>query len=237
MELNKVFKNRSVKIILIVLALLFITAVIRLLLLAHSVGTYRAFWQQKAKQGGQFTYVALGDSAAQGIGASQPLNGYVGLIAKRVEAKTGQTVRIVNLSKSGAVVSDVLNHQLPELANYQPNLVTIEIGANDVAKFDAKKFEQEFNQLADKLPKGTYVSNMPYFSSRPSRRPAAFRASEIIQQVVTKHPDLKFVDLQTITKQRNSIFNYAADLFHPNNRAYKNWADAFWSQIEANLNG
>ena len=53
---------------------------------------------------GDLVYVALGDSAAQGIGASTSDNGYVGLVADRLRERTGNPVLGVNLSRSGATV-------------------------------------------------------------------------------------------------------------------------------------
>lgn len=73
---------------------------------------------------------------------------------------------------------------------------------------------------------------MPYFGSRPKVRLVAKRISDIIEPLVLANPKLNFVDLQTITEERNSIRGYAADYFHPNNRAYINWAEAFWNEIE-----
>lgn len=216
---------------------LILVVVVRLGLLYKDVADFQKYWKERVSQPGEFTYLALGDSAAQGIGASQPQNGYVGLIADQVAAKTDKTVRVVNLSVSGAVVKDVLDTQLPAIQNLKPDLVTIEIGANDVANFDEKRFTSEFQALVMQLPKNTYVSNMPYFATRPARRPTAFRISEIITTTLTQRPDLKLIDLQTITRDRDSWLNYAADLFHPNDRAYKNWAEVFWKEIEKDING
>lgn len=205
---------------------------IALLMLYRNIANYKHYWQKKAQQPGELTYVALGDSAAQGLGASSAQKGYVGLIAERLAQKSGKSVKIINVSKSGAKVSDVLQDQLPMIKRINADLVTIEIGANDVASFNEKQFVQEFTALTKKLPADTYVSNMPYFGSRPKGRPVAKRISELIKPLVLANPKLNFVDLQTITEERNSIRGYAADYFHPNNRAYMNWAEAFWNEIE-----
>lgn len=197
-----------------------------------SVQRYHNYWLEQAKQPGQLTYVALGDSAAQGIGASSPRRGYVGLIAARLEAQTGKTVRVVNLSKTGAKLQDYLNEQAPKLKGLTPDLVTIEIGANDVDKFNAKTYRGQFREVLGTLPPRTYVSNMPLFNSRPTSTPKAKQASVIIQEELQRYPDLYFVDLQKQTSQHQSIFNFAPDLFHPNNPSYKNWAEAFWLKIQ-----
>lgn len=189
---------------------------------------FKTFWENKASESGEITYLALGDSAAQGIGASSPMRGYVGLVAKRVEDKTDKKVKIVNLSVTGAKMSDYLKVQAPEVKKYKPDVVTIEIGANDVANYNKTEFRNNFKKVLATLPKGTYVSNLPLFNSRPGSTENAKEGSRIIEQELKSRPDLIFIDLQKQTEENQSIFGFAPDLFHPNNLSYKNWADAFW---------
>jgi acyl-CoA thioesterase-1 len=209
-----------------------VVEVFGLLFLYFSVSRYKSFWIDKANEPGEITYLALGDSAAQGIGASSPMRGYVGLVSNRIEKQTGKKVQIVNLSVTGAKMSDYLKTQAPEIKKYKADVVTIEIGANDVAKYDEGNYRSEFKKVMDTLPKGAYVSNMPLFNSRPSSTQHARDASKIIKEELKSRPDLIFVDLQKQTQENQSIFGFAPDLFHPNNLSYKNWADAFWVQIE-----
>lgn len=204
-----------------------------LLFLYFSVSRYKSFWFDKANEPGEITYLALGDSAAQGIGASSPMRGYVGSIANRIENQSGKKVRIVNLSVTGAKMSDYLKTQAPEIKKYNADVVTIEIGANDVAKFDEDAYRSDFKKVVATLPKGTYVSNMPLFNSRPGSTKSAQEASKIIEEELMGRPDLIFVDLQKQTQENQSIFGFAPDLFHPNNISYKNWADAFWVKMKA----
>lgn len=203
-----------------------------LLFLYFSVSRYKSFWVDKSKEKGEITYLALGDSAAQGIGASSPMRGYVGLVAKRVEDKTGKRVRIVNLSVTGAKMDDYLKAQVPEIKKYKADIITIEIGANDVADYDAKSFRANFKKVMATLPEGTFVSNMPLFNSRPGSTENAKDASKIVEEELKSRQDLIFVDLQKQTEDNQSIFGFAPDLFHPNNLSYKNWADAFWTKIK-----
>ena len=219
-------------VVLLIVGFLVVAEGVALLRMYRSLNGYHAYWAERAKADGELLYVALGDSAAQGIGASHPEEGYVGVLADRLATKSGKSVKVVNVSKSGAKIRDVLRDQLPAISSLKPDVVTIEIGANDIASFDAQQFENEFRELVQRLPEGTYVSNMPYFGSRPARRPIALQATEIIEKIMVNQTRVKLVDLQTITKERDSLRNYAADYFHPNNRAYVNWADAFWKEID-----
>lgn len=225
----------SKKILLAIICFILVLVIyelVALLRLRASVTGNAQFWQQTAKAKGDITYVALGDSAAQGVGASKPEKGYVGLLAQRIAAKTGKTVRVVNLSVSGAKIQDVTSKQLPQLKHYQADIITLDIGGNDVAgDYNSSSFQSSFSQLAQQLPAGTYVANIPYFNGRIRHNTQAIDASKHIAKL-TQTNQLTLVDLQTLTKQRDSLKVYAADYFHPSNTGYENWADAFWSEIE-----
>ncbi len=223
--------------VLIIIAVIVIGELIALAWLASTLSTYKDYWAQKASESGEITYLALGDSAAQGIGATSPMRGYVGLVAKRLEQQTSKTVKIVNISKTGAKMSDYLAEQAPRITDIKADVVTIEIGANDVLGFDAVAYRANFKKVLATLPDGAYVANMPVFNSRPGSKAKAKQASDIISEELKAYPKLNFVDLQKQTSDNQSIFGFAPDLFHPNNLSYKHWADAFWEPISrAELN-
>lgn len=137
-------QGKILRVVLITFGLIAAAELIALVLLYVSVASNKKFWIQKAKDPGELTYVALGDSAAQGIGASSPMRGYVGLVANKLENKTGKSVRIVNVSVTGATIGDALRDQLPKIQSIKADIVTIEIGANDIKTFQPEKFEKEF---------------------------------------------------------------------------------------------
>ncbi len=226
------------KILLIGLGLVILLIALEVIGLLHekaSLEGFAKFWTGHNKSAtGTFTYVALGDSTAQGIGSDKATGSYVGLLADRIAKQTGQKVRLINLSVSGAKINDVLTKQLSELKNYKPDLVTIEIGANDLANYNPQQFESQFNQLVTLLPKGTFISDMPYFGGRIRKNGEALAANVFINKAV-QGKDLHLVKLQDLTRQRQSIRNYAVDLFHPSSRGYINWADAFWLEIQPDL--
>jgi acyl-CoA thioesterase I len=210
--------------------------VTRLIRLHSQVATYQDYWHNNANQTGQIIYVAMGDSAAQGIGASQPTNGYVGRLAERIAAAQGKTVRVVNISETGAKLKDIINSQLPEMVKYQPAIVTLDIGGNDIKQFDAKKYEVEMSEIMSRLPKGTYISDVPYFTTRFWNNSKVNEANQIFYRLSKSH-DLQLVPLHIYTKEQISRWHdFAADWFHPNDRGYHVWADAFWSNIGNNNN-
>lgn len=211
--------------------MLVLAEIISLLQLRASLTSNATYWHHQAQQSGELTYVALGDSAAQGIGASRPNKGYVGLLAQRLATQTGKSIRVVNLSVSGAKIQDVIDKQVPQLSKYQADFVTIEVGANDVVAFDASAFKARYEALIPLLPANTIVSNMPNFGGRVHRVNAVLAANQIIADAAASR-NLHVADLYHYTKSRESPFNYAADFFHPSNRGYRNWADAFSEKLK-----
>ena len=205
-----------------------------LIRLKHSLVSYAAYWNERKSKPGQLTYLVLGDSAAQSIGASSPERGYVGVLADRIHQATGKTVRVVNLSVSGATVGDVMRTQIPQLKNYKPDYVTLDVGANDVNHNDLPIFSGQYQALLDALPKGTIVGNVPYFGGRIRKNDDALKANVIIAHE-TANRGIAVADLQKFTHDRQNLLNYASDLFHPSNRGYQNWADAYWIVLQPRL--
>jgi len=221
----------------VVIGVLIAFELLALLWLATSVGSYKKYWQQQnTTSDGELLYVALGDSTAQGIGASRARKSYVGLVADALARDSGASVKIINLSVSGAKVQDVTRdqlHQLQDLPLDDKTLITLAIGANDMRTFDEITFRKDTDELLSQLPPQTGVADVPYFGGGRFRRLESnvTKANTIIHQLVRKH-DLRLVPLHEITKDRDSLLVYSADLFHPSNIGYKNWADAFVQALD-----
>lgn len=228
------------KIIYIILVVIVGLYTVSLLYLAVSVGIFTKYWKDQnnrlaAKDA--LVYVALGDSAAQAVGAYAADQGYVGQFAKRLQVKENRPVKIINLSKSGAKIQDVINDQIPELNKINADVITLDIGGNDIAVFDANKFKTEYTNLVSMLPAGTLVADVPYFGGRTQLpffgsglpEQSVLIANTIITEA-TKEKSVVVVPLHDISKDRNGrrIWNYAPDYFHPSSLGYRAWTDVFW---------
>ncbi|WP_431278284.1 SGNH/GDSL hydrolase family protein [Leifsonia poae] len=144
----------------------------------ETLPVHSKWWRDTAKAEGELLYVALGDSAAQGIGASAPKNSYVGVIADHIRTVTGRTVRVVNLSVSGATVALAVADQLPRFATFQPDIVTCAIGANDIAAFEPELFEAGIRKVFAALPDDAIVGDLPcfYLPWNEKKSPSATRS-------------------------------------------------------------
>lgn len=206
--------------------------VFRLVRVGRSVRRYAEYWATPKGDGGGLVYVALGDSAAQGVGASRPTLGYVGVLAERMRERTGRPVQVVNLSCSGATLADLVQHQLPRLRELHPDVVTVAIGGNDVLAYDPATFSSQVCALTAGLPAGTVVADVPYFMHGHWERQAT-EAGRVLTECA-QASGLSLVHLHDAEQARGSIAmltDFAADWFHPNNRGYRVWADVFWDQL------
>jgi acyl-CoA thioesterase-1 len=193
-----------------------------------------AFWRARQKKEGELLYVVVGDSTAQGIGASKPNRGYVQIVADRLAAETGRTVRTINLSVAGARLRDALAIQVPKLAGLKPDLLTVAIGANDVASFTKKRFTAEVDELFAQLPNTAIVADLPCFHI-PQRERIVAVANRILRATAERH-GLGVVPLHAVTKRQGivrAVYQAAGDLFHPNDRGYVVWASAFLPAVAA----
>lgn len=196
--------------------------------LNETIPVNSAWWRARAKESGELLYVALGDSAAQGLGASTPASGYVGILARRVEQVSGRSVRVVNLGVSGATVAQVIDYQLPRLAKLRPDVVTVAIGANDIARWDAPAFARDLATVLDALPSHAIVADLPFFYLPWHERKVA-EADRIVRRVAAER-ELAVAPLHRATRALGpfgTLLWFAGDHFHPNDRGYQVWASAF----------
>jgi acyl-CoA thioesterase I len=235
-------KRRILKRMLIGLVIVVVLGVgielLALIRLGRSVPAYKNYWKVRTQaelSESPITYVAMGDSAAQGIGASAPYKGYVGLIGDSLHVVYRRPVRQWNISVSGAKVQDVIDVQLPQIEKMQlPSdvVITLDVGSNDMRTYQHDRFASQIDYLFSRLPKRTIVSDIPYFGGGIARssEPNVLDANKSLEQAARKY-GLKVAPLHRITQQNDSLLGYAADFFHPNNKGYKNWYSAFWSTL------
>jgi lysophospholipase L1-like esterase len=202
-----------------------------------SIQPFAEAWQkvnaQTIKDRGR-TWVVLGDSMSQGIGASAYDKGWVGQAAASLEAK-GKAYRILNVSSSGARIADVINVQLPavEALHLTPSLVTVLIGSNDLfAPKYRKHLLTNLEELLNRLPAGTVVGNIFDRPQTPSlMKPllVSTAADRLLNDIARKRK-LIVVPLSKAF-QPPWHDKVSSDYFHPNDAGYRGIARAFVEAI------
>lgn len=187
----------------------------------------RAAWRRRAARDGELVYVAIGDSAAQGIGA-RLRSGYVSRLAERLARTSGRTVRVVNLSRYGARIDDAIAEQLPRLAELRPDLVTVAVGANDMRVFDPARFSDSLDALLAGLPAHAIVADLPCFHFGPREGDAVVASRMIAERA--RAAGFAVAPLHRVTELRRgwgSFPEFAWDQFHPSAIGYRVWESAF----------
>lgn len=186
---------------------------------------HAAYWKTAADRalvGGAPVLVALGDSLAQGIGASSPQLGYVGLLAAKLADEHQAPVAILNLSRSGARIGDVLGDQLAALraSGVMPVAVVCTVGSNDLlrdARFGAAR--SRMTELIGSLPEGAVLATLPDAGSLLAKQ-----LNRHLRKDAARH-GRAVADLGALLTSWKGLG--ASDRFHPNDAGYQCWAQAF----------
>lgn len=138
----------------------------------------------------------------------------------------------MNLSRSAARLADLIRDQLPRLADFSPDVVTVDIGGNDVVVYDGERFSALVCELTAGLPAGAFVADAPYFMHGHWERRAA-ETGQLLAACAEEN-GLCVVRLHDAEQARGSaamLTDFAADRFHPDDRGHHVWADAFWDRM------
>ncbi len=200
---------------------------------SNQIEPYTSWWNEQnqiAVRSDGPLWVAIGDSTALGIGASEPANSYVGIAA----AELG--LRVVNLAMSGARVRDGLDRQLPILDDLMDKgievaCVTMCLGSNDVFWRSSSKTDTDLRadltEAIDRLPAGSAVTPAAGASERAKLanraiRSAAARRGFPVMEVWGRGDEPPSERL-------------ASDRFHPNDLGYARMAEAVVETLVATL--
>jgi len=166
-------------------------------------------------------WVVLGDSLSQGVGASSIEYSWV-LQTWRALAGHGVHYRIVNLSFSGARVSDVLDRQIPALAGLPaaPELVTVLMAATIIKRDLRARLPGHYRAMLAALPQGALVATVPRTRGVQAQVNRIVREAEDAGAVVA-------VPLHYAADGR------APDHFHPGDTGYAAIAADFTTAILA----
>jgi len=201
--------------------------------------TYAEYWTQQNSltlAGDGPLWVVLGDSTAQGLGASSPLHGYVGQVLNALRRK-GMPWRVLNLSRSGAQTQHVLDDQLPLLAGLTPALVTCGIGNNDILATPPKRFRDRLRQVIDRLPSSAVVMDLTVPDRLWRIGGAVSPYVSGINQLISTTATSRGLPVAEVSRYARPPWRglLAPDAFHPNNLGYRRHADALLAALPAGL--
>ena len=234
------------KYLIIVLAAVIIYAAFSYLKIAyyarHSPNPSIVQSDQNFGTGGALRYIAAGDSTAVGEGASSVEHTYTYKVAEKLSENSAVAYR--NVGVRGAKTQDVLDKQLAQIINFNPDIVTISIGANDTTHLvSSEQIYQNYQEIIKRLTTETkakiYITDVPSFAGAQLLPYVAIavlenKSAKLNPKLLALENDrVKIIDIHNFgwDKFPDRSVTYSLDYFHPSDVGYENWTDAFLSKI------
>ena len=192
-------------------------------------------------------YVALGDSTAFGLGASNPTENYVMRLLARLRVEY-PLATVVNRGECMATAADVLAHQIPDAILDRPDLVTLSVGPNDLRQGRSpQEFARRVEVILERLERETeaavIVNRLPDMALCPRfREPerslvaAMTRHYNHALQHVSDSFGIELVDIGLADYPealRTRLFS--EDGYHPSDDGYAAWATALWAALREKI--
>jgi len=194
-------------------------------------------------------YAALGDSLTAGVGADSVEGTFPYQLAKKITGSEKIKIELLNLGVPGARSAQVISGQLTELEKFQPDLITLFIGTNDMHNWvSLAEFKENFQTILSRLSPlkcRVMVINLPYLGADNLAWPPLKlffnekikKYNQIIVQEVEKaklNSTAKFglLDLHRGSAElfaSSSEPVYSVDRYHPSAVGYKLWSEFIYA--------
>lgn len=191
-------------------------------------------------------YIAAGDSTAVGEGASSLENTYTVKIAETLSRNN--TIVYHNVGVIGAKTEDVIHKQFSQIVEFNPDIVTISIGANDNTHLiSSDRIYENYQEIIKRLLSETkakiYITNIPNFTGAEllpriaiatlEHRSKSLNPKLLALENAPGNERVKIINIHDFgwDKFPDRSVTYSLDYFHPSDIGYQNWADAFLSKM------
>lgn len=193
-------------------------------------------------------YVALGDSAVAGAGASRPEWSYVSLLHRWLRSVYPQA-ELRNLGVGGATAADVARDQVGPAVQAGPHLVTLSVGPNDITGGrSVQDYEGDLDRIVGTLARDTRavivatllpdLAMAPRFGGQEKERVGQQTVvfNDAVRRIGARY-GLPLVDLYTTSQQEvpSRPELVSSDAYHPSDQGYLRWAELTWNVIEPKI--
>ena len=187
-------------------------------------------------------FVVLGDSTSVGVGTTTE-NSFPWLLGEWLGSHFHVTLEVLGMP--GATTQDVADLQIPRVLSRPPDLVLIEIGANDVTHLTPlRTVRSAFGRSLDRLLKAdidVVVAGPPHMGTsrafaQPLRALSGLRGRAVRRTIEAEvaRRRVPYVDLSEGTHEKFSRFPskyYSPDWFHPGRGGYRLWAEVMYPTV------
>lgn len=190
----------------------------------------------------ELRFVVMGDSTSVGVG-TDPENSFPWLLAEKLGASF--RVKLFVVGRSSARAADVAQVQLPQAISLEPDLLMMEIGANDATHLTSiNKVTESIERVVEvtsKLEIVLVVAGPPNMGTtrafaEPLRSLSGWsgqRVQRAIEAVVLPKA-IPYIDLAAGTGDlfdRDPEKYYSKDMFHPGPDGYALWAEVMYTVV------
>jgi lysophospholipase L1-like esterase len=190
-------------------------------------------------------YVALGDSYTIGTSVAEDERWPNQLVAVEPRLEL-----VANLGVNGYATRDVIELELPQLADLEPEFVTLLIGVNDVVqRVPAPLYRRNLGQILDGLlarvgPGRILAITTPDYTVTPSgteygdpvRQAAAVRANNAVLEELAGGRLVRVVDIHDLSlKAAEDRSLVASDGLHPSPQQYVLWLSRIFPAVHQML--
>jgi len=198
--------------------------------------------------------VTLGDAYTAGTGTLAPRHdSWPAQLATAMEHGDVRLRLVDNLADSGQTSEDVLRSQLPQLDALVPDVVTLQVGVNDIIARDISLADYQANLaaivaelLADLPPCRIFLITMPDhtltmrggdWGSRESGHAEVVAANGILAQVAAEH-GVEVVDIGPVNARADDDASLViGDGPYPTAKQYAGWVEVIGPAIAATAPG
>ena len=158
----------------------------------------------------------------------------------RVWTERGRSVVLSNPAVNGYTTDDLIREELPLVASFEPTLVTLLIGANDIVGGSTEdRYRRQLRRIHDRLDEDASDARVialpqPDWSLSPAGSgfgdvAALARTIERFNEIARDEADRAgalWVDLFRLMREQGRKKMFASDGLHPSAEAYAEWARA-----------
>jgi lysophospholipase L1-like esterase len=181
-------------------------------------------------------YLALGDSFTIGTGTT-PNRSFPAKLA-RAWRDAGADVELQNPAVNGYTTDDLIAEELPLVASFRPNLVTLLIGANDIVQGSREdRYRAQLARIHTAIRAGAPEARVvalpqPDWSRSPAS--AGFGDPAVLARTIERFNAIareeaeragaEWIDLFPLMRAQAEKGMFAPDGLHPSAEAYGEWA-------------
>jgi acyl-CoA thioesterase-1 len=181
-------------------------------------------------------FLALGDSFTIGTGTT-PDRSFPAVLT-RIWTERGRNVVLSNPAVNGYTTDDLIQEELPLVASFQPTLVTLLIGANDiVGGFTEDRYRQQLRLIHERLDEDgsdARVVALPQPDWSLSPAGSGYGDLAVIARTIERFNEIArdeagragalWIDLFRLMREQGRKKMFAPDGLHPSAEAYAEWA-------------